>query len=224
MKSSAERIRFLMLQAMGKENNLGFANYLIEQSGNKVNFSEGSIRSWTSVDKPSKPTEPRLSAMAQIFDVDATWITHGVGKGPSGGEIFPESPTIAIPLYDIYAGAGGNGNIVSEKTEEFIYMSKNLLGESKIHNLAAFKVSGDSMSPTINDAECIIFDRTDATPSYGVFVVRIDGGIQVKRLQPVPGGKVVLISDNKSYLDYEVSSHHDFEILGKVILRVEQIN
>ncbi|RYE00909.1 MAG: S24 family peptidase, partial [Sphingomonadales bacterium] len=75
-------------------------------------------------------------------------------------------------------------------------------------------VQGDSMSPLLEDGDEILVDGDQRAVKGrgGVFVLRLDGELMVKRLRPAVGG-VELISDNPAY---PVRFVRDVEVLGRV--------
>ena len=79
-------------------------------------------------------------------------------------------------------------------------------------------MTGDHMHPTIRDGEQVLFskDEKHLNARDGVFLIVIDKDVQVKRLQYLPGGKVMILSDNKAYASYELQKD-DITIQGKAI-------
>ena len=57
---------------------------------------------------------------------------------------------------------------------------------------------GDSMGDTIRDREQVLVNRAQRTPD-GVFLLRMDDELRLKRVQRVASGAWVLISDNPAY-------------------------
>lgn len=82
--------------------------------------------------------------------------------------------------------------------------------------LTVIAVEGDSMEPTLHDGDEILVDRTPRPLRAGIHVVRIDGVLLVKRLEPAAAGYVRVISDNAAYgrADYPLA---DVEIIGRVV-------
>ena len=75
------------------------------------------------------------------------------------------------------------------------------------------------MLPTIPPKSIVFVDRTHRDLRDGVYLVRLEDMIYVKRLQRLPNHKVKVISDNSIYEPFEVDLKNgdDFEILGKVL-------
>lgn len=77
---------------------------------------------------------------------------------------------------------------------------------------------GDSMMPTLLPGDAVWIDSTQRqlNQSDKVWAVSINGGAAIKRLRPLRGGKVLVISDNKTIGDYEVNAE-DIMIGGRVV-------
>ncbi len=76
-------------------------------------------------------------------------------------------------------------------------------------------MKGDSMSPVINNGDQVLIDRKAVTGD-GVFLIRIDSELMVKRVQRIPGIGLEIISDNKSYKSYQLPPEK-VEIIGRKI-------
>ncbi len=89
------------------------------------------------------------------------------------------------------------------------------------------RARGDSMAPTIGDGELLVFDMGEdgRRVADGIFIFRLDGNIHVKRLQRLPGERVMIISDNRAYPPYAVEPGDgtDFAIVGKVTFRFGRV-
>jgi phage repressor protein C with HTH and peptisase S24 domain len=82
-------------------------------------------------------------------------------------------------------------------------------------NIAALKVDGDSMYPTLNRGDLVVCDSCGWS-GEGIYVLRMGGEGFVKRITKAPG-KVVIISDNPKYpLREEPEGSQDLEIIGRV--------
>ncbi len=63
------------------------------------------------------------------------------------------------------------------------------------------KVTGDSMSPTFKIGDIVLADilPQGSAISDGIYVIRIDGALIIRRVQRLPGYKINLICDNPYY-------------------------
>ena len=88
-------------------------------------------------------------------------------------------------------------------------------------SLSAIFIRGDSMEPTIPDGATILVDSSRIEPLDGkIYVIRIDDRLWVKRVQWIPSGGLRLISDNRTYDNFDISKadleHDNIQICGQV--------
>ncbi len=87
-------------------------------------------------------------------------------------------------------------------------------------NLSIVRVEGDSMSPTLNDGDDILVDLGDAAERLrdGIYVLRVDESLIVKRLALNPMGRRVTVqSDNPAYPDWPDCGLEGIHCIGRVI-------
>lgn len=128
---------------------------------------------------------------------------------------FSGKDVILIPVME-QAFSAGRGQFVPEVEEvlEYIAVPKELQRFGK--NIAACRVKGDSMEPTLYDGDTIICDNKGYDGNDGVYTIIYKGNGFVKRLQRTKEG-VKIISDNKFYEPmFESSESEDFSVIGKV--------
>jgi len=134
--------------------------------------------------------------------------------GQLNEEIFKQTEKFATIRYfkDINASAGG-GAINFDENYETIYIDRKIINK----NLDAINVIGDSMEPTIKDRSIVFIDRDNKNISNGgIFVIRTNAGVFVKRVRLKSNGTIELISDNNVYFPESINSE-EIEIIGKVI-------
>jgi phage repressor protein C with HTH and peptisase S24 domain len=86
--------------------------------------------------------------------------------------------------------------------------------------LSIVRVEGDSMAPTLAAGDDILVDLGDATERLrdGIYVLRIDDALVVKRLALNPVGRRVTVqSDNPAYPDWPDCPLKDINPIGRVI-------
>jgi SOS-response transcriptional repressor LexA len=128
---------------------------------------------------------------------------------------------------DINASAGGGSDVEFEEIQEleipeqFVFM---LGGEKELKNIEAINVSGDSMEPTFsyNDIVFINRNKTDINRG-GIFTIRTEAGLFIKRVHKRIDGKLDIISDNSVY-DTQTLSPNDIEIVGRVVSRFGDVD
>jgi len=128
----------------------------------------------------------------------------------------------------INAGAGG-GAINEEEEYEFLHLDRALLDSlyltqsANVADIAAVNVVGDSMEPTLQNQEVVLFDtKQRELTKGGIFIVATNAGLFVKRIAKRLDGSIELISDNKNY-NSEILSDDELintKILGRVIGRL----
>ena len=125
-------------------------------------------------------------------------------------------------LNAVNASAGGGTDEQYEEIaelelpEHFVFM---LGGEKELKNIEAINVSGDSMEPTFsyNDIVFINRSKTDINRS-GIFTIRTQSGLFIKRIQKRVDGMVDILSDNSVY-PTQTLSQNQIEVVGRVVGR-----
>jgi phage repressor protein C with HTH and peptisase S24 domain len=128
---------------------------------------------------------------------------------------------------DVSASAGGGSDIEGEEAQEleipeqFVAM---LGGERELRFIEAINVSGDSMEPTFsyNDIVFINRNKTDLQRG-GIFTIRTEAGLFIKRVQKRIDGKVDIISDNKVYTTQTLDPK-EIEVIGRVVSRFGDVD
>lgn len=122
----------------------------------------------------------------------------GVGEEVLGGSPAAPAP-IRVPRLDLAASAGP-GALVDAEVE----LGADMLDAGLARQLglragavAIIRVRGDSMEPGLVDGDHILVDTATRAPDRagGVFVVRIDDALMVKRVRR-RGARLVATSDN----------------------------
>lgn len=86
--------------------------------------------------------------------------------------------------------------------------------------LSIVRVQGDSMAPTLNAGDDILVDPAECDDRIrdGIYVLRVDDALVVKRLALNPKGRRVTIqSDNPAYPDWPDCSLDEIHCIGRVI-------
>lgn len=91
-------------------------------------------------------------------------------------------------------------------------------------NMSLIKVKGDSMAPTLLPGDLVLVDhsRNGIASQGGIYAVSLAHEIMIKRLQPLPAGKILAISDNKQYTSFEIDQT-DIHINGQVLWFAREI-
>lgn len=85
--------------------------------------------------------------------------------------------------------------------------------------LAAHRIQGDAMVPTLLDGDVILVDTADAThPRDGLYALEGEPDAQVKRLAVNPSnGRITILSDNASYASFADCDPAAIRIIGRVV-------
>lgn len=83
---------------------------------------------------------------------------------------------------------------------------------------------GDSMEPTIRSGELILIDRSQTTPRMGdgIWAVAYGDVGMIKRLRPLPDGRVEILSDN-TIIPPVIAADGELHIIGRVIAVVRRL-
>ena len=79
-------------------------------------------------------------------------------------------------------------------------------------------VTGDSMEPTLASGSYVFVDMTHTVPApEDIYACDYGDGLTIKRLQMVPrSDKIMVMSDNERYSDYELR-REDVRVYGRVV-------
>lgn len=164
---------------------------------------------------PRRLAEHDRRQLARYFGVSEEVL--GGPPGASHGNGF-----IRVPRLDVGASAGPGALPAYERTSGHIAFDpawlRRLAGDPK--SLSLIAVEGDSMAPTLTDGDEILVDRSDAGERLrdGVYVLRIDDALVVKRVAPHPsGGTLSVSSDNPACPSWPDCDPASVEIVGRVV-------
>jgi phage repressor protein C with HTH and peptisase S24 domain len=161
----------------------------------------------------------------------------GESDDPQVGRIDGRPPPVArdngrddveIDSIDLAYGMGGTFVDIGEIEVQKAKFSRTWLRKfthSAPELLFTTSGVGDSMTPTINDHDLVIVDRSEqlATAMGEKIWAVIYGNVgMIKRLRPMPDGTVKLMSDNQSVRD-ELATDNDLHIVGRVVAVVRRL-
>jgi len=176
-----------------------------------------------------KTKNPTVTNMMKIADVLGVSISEIVGdtKAPAlemlPADAAPPPDATLVPVYDVSAAAG-NGVVVDdyEMVARQLAFPPNYLRHITTTNpkdLAIISVTGGSMTPTLHHDDIVMVDTTKKNISYdGMFVIRHDGLLKVKRLHWGEDKKTIkVVSDNRLQHPEEEHSVSEIEVIGRVV-------
>jgi phage repressor protein C with HTH and peptisase S24 domain len=130
---------------------------------------------------------------------------------------------VSVERHPIAVSAGPGAIVVEELGKPYFAFDERwlkALTASAPGRLSIVRVEGDSMAPTLNAGDDILVDLGDAANRLrdGIYVLRIDDALVVKRLALNPlGGRVTVQSDNPAYPDWPDCGLGDINPIGRVI-------
>ncbi len=166
---------------------------------------------------PKRLSEDDRKKLARYFDVDES-LLGGPAAPPRQAE-----GLIAIPRFDIRASAGHGAFTEGETPVAHLGFDELFLKQlchARPSDLSIIRVRGDSMYPTLADGDDIMVDRSVAGSKLqdGIYVLRRDDVLAVKRLAVHPGSrKLTISSDNKAYPTWPECDPADVEVIGRVV-------
>lgn len=206
------------------------------ETARRVGVSNTTLQRWRNGEVDLSTSN--LVRLADEAGASVEWLATGRGKWKStemAGEPPPAhhldtlgnpvdiSEFVFIPRYNVKAAAGHGSTLGDDKPPLAMafrrYWIDNFLRVSP-RDLAVIAVKGDSMEGVLNDRDVILVNQADNRPVGGVYVLRMDGELFVKRLQRLPEGRLEVSSANEAYRPFTIdmaSPPSDFEIIGRVV-------
>lgn len=169
---------------------------------------------------PRKLDEADRRTLARYFGIDEQ-LLGGPEEGPPPAGPGPAS-MVLVPRLDLGASAGAGSLDQSERPAGHLAFEEKWLRAlgARPAGLSMIRVEGDSMAPTLSDGDDILVDRDDGTARLrdGVYVLRLDGALMVKRLAMGPvRGRLSVRSDNPAYPVWDDIDPALVEVIGRVI-------
>ena len=186
-----------------------------------MTWQSGSLHGLQIRTDPRHGRRPRVAAVPQIEDEPR--VSHGIASKSGGSNV-----TLAQELFyfsqQMVKASAGPGAIVSEGFGKpyfgFDERWLKALTATPPSQLSIVRVEGDSMSPTLNDGDDILVDLGDCGERLrdGIYVLRVDDALVVKRLALSPlGRRVTVQSDNPAYPDWPDRGLDEINCIGRVI-------
>lgn len=164
---------------------------------------------------PRKLDDEDRKTLASFFGVDEQVL------GGTANPVF--DGMVEIPILDVEASAGFGAVAASENAQtRFGFDERWLrsLTSAKSASLSIVRVTGDSMEPTLSDGDEVLVDASDHASRLrdGIYVLRADDALVVKRVAIRPGGKQITIaSDNPAYPTWNDMDRSEVHVVGRVI-------
>lgn len=166
---------------------------------------------------PRQLDERDRAILARFFGIDERIL------GAPARSTGPAVELAMVPILDIEASAGHGALAQMEsKSAQFGFDEKWLrrLTSTKPSNLSIIGVLGDSMEPTLQDGDEVMVDLGDGQARLrdGIYVLRMDDMLSVKRIAIEPQGKrVSVLSDNPTYPSWRGLEKRMLNVVGRVL-------
>lgn len=168
---------------------------------------------------------------AKALGVTTDWLLEG-GPMPDGADKMLEAKRstdivasdlglVMVREVDI-SYAMGDGAVIEDYPEMGIMpFQENFLRALRIHDVDQIficKGDGDSMAPTILNQDMVLVDagRKRISLSDHVWALVVAGAGMIKRLRPLPDGRIAVLSDNP-LVPEQIYAGEDVYVVGKVV-------
>jgi phage repressor protein C with HTH and peptisase S24 domain len=165
---------------------------------------------------PKKLGEEERRKLARYFSVSESLLGGPPDEEPAGG-------LVSVKRTPVRASAGPGAVPYEQAGRPYLAFDENWLKRltaSPAGRLSIIRVEGDSMAPTLNAGDDILVDLGDCMERLrdGIYVLRADDALVVKRLALHPAGRRVTVqSDNPAYPDWPDCDLDDLQCIGRVI-------
>jgi len=166
---------------------------------------------------PKRLKEAERRKLARYFAIPESML-----GGPQAVED-ESSGLVAVRRTDIRVSAGPGAIPGEESRRPYFGFDERwlrALTTTPAGRLSVIRVEGDSMSPTLNAGDDILVDLDDCGDRLrdGIYVIRVDDALVVKRLALNPVGRRVTVqSDNPAYPDWPDCDLDEITCIGRVI-------
>jgi len=166
---------------------------------------------------PRRLGEEERRKLARYFGI-AEALLGGPAEQPSG-----PAGLVSVKRHPVMVSAGPGAIVTQELGKPYFAFDERwlkALTATSPSNLSIVRVEGDSMAPTLNAGDDVLVDHGDAVDRLrdGIYVLRIDDALVVKRIALNPVGRRVTVqSDNPNYPDWPDCGLDDVHPIGRVI-------
>jgi len=171
---------------------------------------------------PRKLDEDDRRVLARYFGVSEDMLggVASAAPAPLRGRGLPA--VVSVPRLALGASAGGGTLDDDERTAGVMAFDARWLRHLGVRpqRVSIIRVDGESMAPTLSDGDDIMVDHDDDADRLrdGVYVLRLDGVLMVKRIAMGPlRGRFSVLSDNAHYPDWTNIDPALVDIVGRVV-------
>lgn len=192
------------------------------------------------------PSSEILGKIAAHSCIDINWLLTGKGRMYRDAEIpmgavrdVPAIPYggverrqgdefVYVPRIDGAFSAGPGAFLEDEQVRDRLAFRRDWIREMGLQaeELAIVSVRGDSMEPTLAAGDLVLVDLSHREiQGDGIYVIRRDGVLVVKRLQTTITGDIYIRSDNPRYSEERITKEQIemVRLVGRVVWLGRQI-
>ncbi len=174
---------------------------------------------------PRKLDEDDRRTLAAYFNIDETILGGPIATKAmklTGYALRDGDSLVVVPRLAVDASAGPGGHVDEESIAGAIAFDPKWLRKFNVRpqGVSMIQVQGESMQPTLNAGDDIMVDREDALERLrdGIYVLRADGTLLVKRLAVNPATRGFIVrSDNAAYPDWTDIDLAQIDVIGRVV-------
>ena len=183
-----------------------------------VERNDAYIQQYLRKGTPRQLKERERRTLARFFNIPESML-GGLPEDSAAefGELVP------VMRAEVRASAGPGAFAEVEAARPYFAFDPkwlNSLTRSPAAKLSLIRVEGDSMAPTLSAGDDILVDLADGPDRLrdGIYVLRVDEALLVKRLAIHPVGRRVTVqSDNPAYGDLPDCGLDEITCIGRVI-------
>jgi phage repressor protein C with HTH and peptisase S24 domain len=184
-----------------------------------VGVSDNAIYKWRQ--GRGEPTLSNAIAIADACRVPLEWLATGRGAPEAGRAPAADAGEyLFVPRYHVRIAAGRRRPLRSDQVVDYLafradWVQRRLGADPR--NLIVVEAMGNSMAPTFEDSDLLLVDL--GAPRFrqdGIYVLKRDAELVVKRLQRRSDGRIVIRSDNPAY-ESQVVDPSRVGVIGRVL-------
>lgn len=166
---------------------------------------------------PRRLKEEERRKLARYFSVSES-LLGGPAEEPAR-----DDELVSVKRHPVLVSAGPGAIVGAETGKAYFGFDERWLKSltpTPSSRLSIVRVEGDSMAPTLTPGDDILVDLDDCQERLrdGIYVLRVDDALVVKRLALNPRGRRVTVqSDNPAYPDWPDCALDEINCIGRVI-------
>lgn len=180
---------------------------------------------WAAICMVSRTSQFAYEGGDRAPDADYLKLAHAAGMDThyviTGQRLGGDSSFVVVPQFDVAASAGSGIVNGAEESNGGLSFSRQWINKRGLqpNSLKVISVSGDSMSPVLNDGDKVLVDVADTAPKSGRAYVLLQGDeLLVKYCQLLSDGMLRVSSANPNYPAYDIdlAKTSGVSIVGRV--------